>query len=73
MSGYSGFGMHFAYEDLKNPNTCSLIYEYCTGQKFNHDRWKLLDKLDISIFVDRKIEEVHNNMNEAITLFKGAA
>lgn len=71
MNSYDSIGLHVEYEDLKNKSFCAEIYTYCTDQPFNQDRWEMLDKLDILIFVDRKIEEVQNHMNEAINLFQG--
>ncbi len=72
METFCDFGLHVNYDDLKDPLTCAEVYSYCTGNESNFDRWRLLDKLDISIFIGRKIEEVHNNVNEAISLFQGA-
>lgn len=71
METLNDIGLHVDYEDLKDPLVCAEIYSYCTDNEANYDRWKLLDKLDISIFMGRKIEEVGKNMNEAISLFQG--
>ena len=72
MEIWNNLGLHFNYDDLKEHSVCDEIYEYCTGQKPNKDRWELLDKLDISIFLGRKVEEVQNHLAEAVTLFQGA-
>ena len=72
MESLNHLGIHFHYDDLKDQSICEEIHEYCTGQKLNNDRWELLDKLDISIFLGRKIEEVSNHVTEAVALFQGA-
>lgn len=46
------------YDTLKNRGMCKMIWDYCIpDQEFDFARWKMLDKLNVSVIPERSIEE----------------
>lgn len=65
---YKHLLVHF--DDLNEIN-CEKIWNYCVQTKFDKVRWKMLDKLNIEIILNKEVEEVKKHMSSIHSLFRG--
>lgn len=42
-----------------NEATCRKLWNYCTTDQFDHNRWTMLNGLNIEIIPDMKLEQLH--------------
>lgn len=44
-------------------SACRVLWDYCTGEPFDYQRWKTLNGLNIEIIPDMKINQIINEGN----------
>lgn len=57
------------YDDLKNPETCAMIFEHCLPYKFNIKWWESLKDTNIQVDV-KSILKYYQKNRDAVEAFK---